>query len=202
MPNSLLHSCRLQRLLSLSPAGFNQYHPAQLPWVFILGLAATVARHNNLFGPVLDTFPQYLHIMPPVASSYHTQVQVQTDTKGKSPNCLEGTGPYGATLKQGLLPKPITDAQKPPSFISIRKSEIEIQGDVEDSVVGNCVHIEELIEFEIESQDIAIKDSTDDVTVINNTWRVPNAALSMAVTQSVVACEIKTKGIKFGKRRC
>ncbi|KAF2964015.1 hypothetical protein GQX73_g9556 [Xylaria multiplex] len=129
--------------------------------------------------------------MPPVASSY--QSQVQTEIIGKPQNRLEGTGPYGATLKQGVLSKPLTHTQKQLSVICITKSEIEIKGNVEDSVVAKCVQNEGVIEFEIESKEAAITDSSDDATVVDDFGPAPNAVSNVAIMQSVVGIEIKTK---------
>ncbi|TRX95754.1 hypothetical protein FHL15_003308 [Xylaria flabelliformis] len=136
--------------------------------------------------------------MAPVVSY---QTLVQTETKGKTQSLLEGTGPYGATLKQGLLSKPLIHTQKLVSVISITKSEIEIKGNVEDSVVGKSVQNEGVIEFETENNEVTIIDPTDNTTVLNASEPVPNAAPNAAITKSVVGCEIKTSGIKFVKRR-
>ncbi|KAK5632198.1 hypothetical protein RRF57_007912 [Xylaria bambusicola] len=80
---------------------------------------------------------------------------VQTETKERPQNRLEGTGPYGATLKQGVLSRPLDVAQEP----------------------------------------------IDSVEMVNDRGAALDAAPGAAVAQSVIGCEIKTKGIKFGKRK-
>ncbi|KAI3330894.1 hypothetical protein F4824DRAFT_476773 [Ustulina deusta] len=109
--------------------GFNN----ELSSVFILGLVATVTRNDSslclffLHIPTIFTHHASRSIILPNPGSNRDQSETQ--------NRLEGIGPYGATLKQGLLSKPLT------------KSEIEIKGNVEDSVVGTYIQNEGMIEF-------------------------------------------------------
>ncbi|GAP85718.1 hypothetical protein SAMD00023353_1300020 [Rosellinia necatrix] len=137
--------------------------------------------------------------MPSTASIH--QSQVQTEAKERPQNRSEGTGPYGATLKQGLLSKPLEDTHKLLPMILITKSDIEIKGHIEESVVGRTVQIDGAIEFVIESKDDVIVEPVDDVKMADDRRAALDAAPGVAVAQSVIGCEIKTKGIKFGKRR-
>ncbi|KAI0864913.1 hypothetical protein F4860DRAFT_463769 [Xylaria cubensis] len=180
--------------------GFNLYPLMNFHELLCLGGCHNATQQQFLWSSV---FPHphnttCLHIMAPIVSY---QTLVQTETKGKPQSLFEGTGLYGATLKQGLLPKPLIHTQKPVPAISITKSKIEIKASVDTSVVGESVQNEGMIEFETENDEVTIINPTDDTNVSKASEPVPDAAPDATITKSVVGCEIKTGGIKFGRRR-
>lgn len=136
---------------------------------FILGLVTMLPRDDNSSGlcalftfftsPHLGIF----HIMASIATlSSQSKVQNQVLTE---------TGPYGATLRNGIIPEPITPTkvclisslllprghhiparadrtwQGQVSVITVTESNIEIRGNTAKSVMGKSVHNLGIIKF-------------------------------------------------------
>lgn len=176
---------------------------------FILGLVTMLPRDDNSSGlcalftfftsPHLGIF----HIMASIATlSSQSKVQNQVLTE---------TGPYGATLRNGIIPEPITPTKGQVSVITVTESNIEIRGNTAKSVMGKSVHNLGIIKFAKASKaSKATSDDTDDDAkpdaksdtkpdaVEEGPEPVPNVAPNADVDTCVIGCTVITKGITFG----